>query len=191
MNKNKIYLTSDTHFNHTNLISMCPESRGHFSSVEDMNESIIEYWNMTIPPDATVYHLGDLCMGQIKDIEGILKRLNGHIILIRGNHDYSKRRSEYIKCGVEIKDIEYISYKGKYFILSHIPIGNPECMAHLIGPNSEVWNLHGHTHQCTYFSETPNTFHVGLDSNDMKPISLDEVYNHICFHEEYKIEEFT
>ena len=68
MNKNKIYLTSDTHFNHTNLISMCPESRGHFSSVEDMNESIIEYWNMIIPPDAIVYHLGDLCMGKAEDI---------------------------------------------------------------------------------------------------------------------------
>ena len=150
MSKSNIYFTSDTHFNHANIIEYCPDSRGHFSSVEDMNESIIEYWNLTIPPNATVYHLGDL--------------------------DHSKRRKEYTKCGVEIKDIDYISYKGKYFILSHFAIGNPECMAHLIGENSEVWNLHGHTHQYDYFSTTPNTFHVGLDSNNMKPISIDKVW---------------
>lgn len=176
MSKSNIYFTSDTHFNHANIMEYCPDSRGHFSSVEDMNESIIEYWNLAIPPNATVYHLGDLCMGKTEDIEKILKRLNGHIILIRGNHDHSKRRKEYAKCGVEIKDIDYISYKGKYFILSHFAIGNPECMAHLIGENSEVWNLHGHTHQYDYFSTTPNTFHVGLDSNDMKPISIDKVW---------------
>lgn len=144
-----------------------------------MNESIIEYWNLTVPPDAIVYHLGDLCMGKTEDIANIINRLNGHIILIRGNHDHTKRRKEYAKCGVEIKDIDYISYKGKYFILSHIGIGNPECMNLLVGENREIWNLHGHTHQYTYFSETPNNFHVGLDSNGMKPIALEEVWQKI------------
>ena len=115
MRKSNIFLTSDTHFNHANLISMCPESRGHFSSIEEMNESIIEYWNAIIPPDAIVYHLGDLCMGKSEDIEPILKRLNGHIILIRGNHDYGKRRKIYEECGVEIRDIDYISYKKKLY----------------------------------------------------------------------------
>ena len=184
MKKSNIFLTSDTHFNHNNLIGMCPESRGHFSNVEEMNETIIQNWNEVVPPDGIVYHLGDLCMGKAEDIEPILKRLNGHIVLIRGNHDYGKRRKIYEECGVEIKDIDYISYKGMYFVLSHIPIGNEEYMEMLVGPNGEIWNLHGHTHQYTCFSAVPHTFHVGLDSNKMKPISLEEVYGRI----QYKLE---
>ena len=184
MKKSNIFLTSDTHFNHNNLIGMCPESRGHFSNVEEMNETIIQNWNEIVPLDGIVYHLGDLCMGKAEDIPNILERLNGHIILIRGNHDYGKRRKIYEECGVEIKDIDYISYKGMYFVLSHIPIGNEEYMEMLVGPNGEIWNLHGHTHQYTCFSAVPHTFHVGLDSNKMKPISLEEVYGRI----QYKLE---
>lgn len=163
---------------------MCPESRGHFHNVEEMNETIIQNWNEVVPPDGIVYHLGDLCMGKAEDIPNILKRLNGHIILVRGNHDYGKRRKIYEECGVEIRDIDYISYKGMYFVLSHIPIGNEEYMEMLAGPNGEIWNLHGHTHQYTCFSAVPHTFHVGLDSNKMKPISLEEVYGRI----QYKLE---
>ena len=184
MKKSNIFLTSDTHFNHNNLIGMCPESRGHFSNVEEMNETIIQNWNEIVPLDGIVYHLGDLCMGKAEDIPNILERLNGHIILIRGNHDYGKRRKIYEECGVEIKDIDYISYKGMYFVLSHIPIGNEEYMEMLVGPNGEIWNLHGHTHQYTCFSAVPHTFHVGLDSNKTRPISLEEVYGRI----QYKLE---
>lgn len=184
MKKSNIFLTSDTHFNHKNLIGMCPESRGHFSNVEEMNETIIQNWNGIVPLDGIVYHLGDLCMGKAEDTPNILERLNGHIILIRGNHDYGKRRKIYEECGVEIKDIDYISYKGMYFVLSHIPIGNEEYMEMLVGPNGEIWNLHGHTHQYTCFSAVPHTFHVGLDSNKMRPISLEEVYGRI----QYKLE---
>ena len=184
MKKSNIFLTSDTHFNHNNLIGMCPESRGHFSNVEEMNETIIQNWNEIVPLDGIVYHLGDLCMGKAEDIPNILERLNGHIILIRGNHDYGKRRKIYEECGVEIKDIDYISYNGMYFVLSHIPIGNEEYMEMLVGPNGEIWNLHGHTHQYTCFSAVPHTFHVGLDSNKMRPISLEEVYGRI----QYKLE---
>lgn len=187
--KKNIYLTSDTHFNHSNIIEYCPKSRSHFSSVEEMNETIITNWNRIISPDDVVYHLGDLCMGKTQDIVPLVSRLNGKITLLRGNHDHSKRRKDYEKCGIIIKDIDYISYKGKYFILSHIPIGNPECMSHLIGENAEIWNLHGHTHQYDYFSTTPNTFHVGVDSNDMKPITLDQVWELINLNEEFSVYE--
>lgn len=144
---------------------------------------MIDYWNLAIAPDDTVYHLGDLCMGRPETIALILTRLNGHIILIRGNHDYGSRRKIYEECGIQIKDIDYLSYKGKYFILSHMPISNSEYTAMLAENNKEIWNLHGHTHQYTYFSEVPHTFHVGVDSNAMKPISLEEVWKKITAYE--------
>lgn len=149
-----------------------------------MNETLIEKWNSCITPSDTIIHFGDFFMGRAEDIQPILSRLNGRIILLRGNHDYSKRVAEYEKGGVIVKDIEYISYKGLYFICSHIPIGNKECMEHLIGANGEIWNLHGHTHQNTNFGEVPHTYHVGVDSHNMMPISLKEVWRDIMLHRE-------
>lgn len=148
-----------------------------------MNESIIDYWNLVVKPNDTIYHLGDLCMGRPETITPILSRLSGNIILIRGNHDYGSRRKIYEENGIIIKDIDYLNYKGKFFILSHMPIFNPEYAVKFVGNNDEIWNLHGHTHQYSYFSEIPNAFHVGVDSNDMKPISLEQVWQKITAYE--------
>lgn len=145
-----------------------------------MNESIIDYWNLVVKPNDTIYHLGDLCMGGPKSITSILSRLSGNIILIRGSHDYSSRRKIYEENGIIIKDMDYLNYKGKFFILSHKPISNPEYATMLTG---NIWNLHGHTHQYSCFSEIPNAFHVGVDSNNMKPISLEEVWQKITAYE--------
>ena len=42
-----IYLTSDLHFNHANILKYEPESRP-FSSIEEMNEVIIQNWNEVV-----------------------------------------------------------------------------------------------------------------------------------------------
>lgn len=57
-----IYLSSDTHFGHVKDFLWRP--RG-FSSVEEMNEGIIERWNLIVEPDDDVYLLGDVIMGDI------------------------------------------------------------------------------------------------------------------------------
>ena len=38
----RVYFTSDTHFNHTNIISFCQRP---FKNVDEMNERIIANWN--------------------------------------------------------------------------------------------------------------------------------------------------
>lgn len=41
----RVYFTSDTHFNHTNIISFCQRP---FKNVDEMNERIIANWNEVV-----------------------------------------------------------------------------------------------------------------------------------------------
>ena len=57
----KIYLISDTHFNHNK--DFVYKARG-FNSIEEMNEKIIENWNSVVTDEDTIYVLGDVIMGE-------------------------------------------------------------------------------------------------------------------------------
>ena len=78
-----IYFTSDTHFGHARIIELCARP---FANVDEMNEALIQKWNAVVGPDDVVYHLGDFFMGP-KETVLLRKRLNGKIVLIKGNHD--------------------------------------------------------------------------------------------------------
>ena len=88
----KIFLTSDTHYGHSKIIEYCKRP---FSSVEEMNETLIANWNAVVKPQDHVYHLGDVTMlrGSVHGKEAfqtiqLCQRLNGHKRLILGNHDH-------------------------------------------------------------------------------------------------------
>ncbi len=59
-NAEHTFFTSDTHFNHANIIRFCNRP---FKDVEQMNEVMIANWNNVIGKDDTVFHLGDFCLG--------------------------------------------------------------------------------------------------------------------------------
>lgn len=59
-NGSGVFFTSDTHFNHTNIIRFCSRP---FKDVEHMNETLIANWNRVVGPDNIVFHLGDFCLG--------------------------------------------------------------------------------------------------------------------------------
>ena len=77
-----IYVTSDTHFNHKNIIEYCNRP---YSSVEEMNKAIIDNWNSVVKDEDTVYVLGDFCLGGKEAIKELCSQLKGHKILIKGN----------------------------------------------------------------------------------------------------------
>ena len=84
-NGDKLFFTSDTHFGHERIIQYCNRP---FKDAAEMNEALIRNWNAVVPPDGTVFHLGDFAMGMDQDrTVGILSRLNGTIYLVAGNHD--------------------------------------------------------------------------------------------------------
>lgn len=141
-----------------------------------MNETLVQKWNERVSAEDTVYVLGDLSMGRIEAAIEYIKRLNGKIILIRGNHDTPKRIEAYKAIGIEVHDIFYLPYKGRYFILCHFPIANEEFIRMVIEDNSEVVNLYGHVHSNAPLGYNNGTYHVGVDTNNLSPISLEQIW---------------
>ena len=92
-NAEHTFFTSDTHFNHANIIKFCNRP---FKDVEQMNDVMIANWNSVIGKDDTVFHLGDFCLGGAAEWTKILDRLNGKIYLIMGNHDLKNIRQGFI-----------------------------------------------------------------------------------------------
>lgn len=177
----EIFFTSDTHFGHQPEFLWKP--RG-FSSVEEMDETIIENWNKVVKPTDIVYHLGDTMLND--NVHGLecFKRLNGQIFLVYGNHDTDARKNLLF---TELSGkmlggwYAYVIKHGKQSIyLSHYPTltANYSSDRHF---SQNVINLHAHTHQKTNFLNPTNPFmyHVGLDSHNCTPIHIDEVISDI------------
>ncbi len=169
-----IFLTSDLHFGHDREFLWGP--RGFQSSLEH-DEAVIRNWNSVVEPEDTVYVLGDMIMGQLDAGRECLKQLNGKIVLIRGNHDSPKRIEMYKEMGIEIHDIYYLSYKGRYFILCHFPIASEEFMQMVVNDNSEVINVYGHVHSNAQKGFYKGTYHIGVDTNNLTPISIEQVWS--------------
>jgi len=128
--KEKIYVFSDPHFDHGNIIRYCNRP---FENTPHMNRKLLDNWNKTIGENDHVYFLGDMTYGRNRHpIDYWLGKLNGQIFFIRGNHDTdSITRATVIHNGY---GIEYKNYK---FLLRHDPY-RP------LGYNG--WIVHGDKH---------------------------------------------
>lgn len=166
----KVFVTSDLHFGHTNVIKFCPETRGMFSSAEEMNEGMIEAWNKEVSNDDTVYILGDVAFMPASDACKILARLNGKKILIEGNHDYRIVRDRMFRSYFQdiYKLYEFVYQKQK-IVMCHYPLA--------------AWNqshrgaimLHGHLHGKPSGLEHFRIKDVGYDSTGKVVSLLDDI----------------
>lgn len=167
-----IYLTSDLHFNHDR--GFIYEARG-FHSVEEMNEAIILRWNNIIKPEDDVYLLGDVMLGDSNKGITLLERLNGKIHIVLGNHDTDTRVELYKQASnvVEIALALKIKYKNYHIFMTHYP-----CFCgslHHESLKKTTCNFYGHTHQKTnFYQDMPFMYHVGVDSHNCTPISIDD-----------------
>lgn len=176
----EIFFTSDTHFGHGK--SFLFEPRG-FSSVEEMNEAIIENWNKVVKPTDIVYHLGDTMLSDNTCGLECFKRLNGQIFLIYGNHDTDARKNLlFTELSGKMLGGWYawvIKYGKLSIYMSHYPtITSNFDQKHF---SQHVIAVHGHTHQRTNWLDPKNPFlyHVGLDSHNNTPVHIDEVITDI------------
>ena len=178
----KIWLTSDTHWSHENILKYCNRP---FGSVEEMNEALVNNWNSVVKPDDHVYHLGDFCFGNVEKWNWCLEpgRLNGHIHLILGNHDPDRvfREGTLIERFDSIDFQKILIIEGWTVILNHFPFASFSN-----NYDHKVMALSGHTHvgQLSSAVESydalnaiykPNQYDVGVDNNNFTPVSWVEV----------------
>lgn len=188
--KQKVFFTSDTHFNHKAIIEYCHRP---FESVEQMNEILLKNWNNTVPEDGIVFHCGDFALGGALAWKEILPKLNGEIHLILGNHDAKNFRENYREFFASVQEQLTIDLGKKRLILTHFPL---LCYHGTWGTEMNIWNIHGHVHTCmdAEFNSGkdfermklafPTQYDVGIDFNDYKPISFDTLSEKINFQVE-------
>lgn len=130
-----IWITSDTHFNHSNIITYCGRPYKH---ANEMDWDLVEKWNSVVKPGDHVYHLGDVYMKAAPGyIRNLLGQLNGHKRLILGNHDDGADQNllPYFK-----KIYLWRHFKEFGLHLSHVPLRQDSIF-------KDCLNVHGHIHQ--------------------------------------------
>lgn len=176
------FVISDLHFGSDNIIKYCNRP---FINADHARKQMIDNWNKVVKPDDTVYVLGDFIMGQPETVPDILNQLNGHIVLVRGNHDTKRKLGIYAQYPekVEVHDIFYKPYRGLYFVMCHFPITDEGFLDMVVQDNSEVCVLHGHVHDKEpFFNPLNHTFNVSADVVNFTPISLKDIWHRVYCH---------
>lgn len=188
LDKTKTLFTSDTHFQHARILDL---SNRPFKDVGEHDEKIIYRWNSLVSHDDTVVHCGDVALGPWPVGLEKVKRLNGHKILIPGNHDRisslekQARRDRFLPDYEDVFDEIWdeqveVEMGGIPFIVSHYPPaeisdhGSVDRYPHLRPvDDGEHHFIHGHTHQFSSLTRLKSgrlAIHVGVDSSNFTPI---------------------
>ncbi|MHA1408836.1 MAG: metallophosphoesterase [Candidatus Odinarchaeia archaeon] len=171
--KPKVFVTSDTHFNHKEIINLANRP---FTDVDDMNDTLIYKWNKTVSTNDIVFHLGDIAFNKKRiKADYWLNQLNGNIISIKGNHEKHNKCSsiQYLQsCIIKFRSID--------FFLVHNPLNVPKYWAN-------KWVLHGHSHNNTPFLDVESKrINVSVENTNYKPIMLKTIVKYIHKKENIK-----
>ena len=166
------FLVSDTHFGHRNI---CVFTRDDgtplrpWDNVEEMDEEMVSRWNAKVGPKDRVYHLGDVVIN--RKALSTLGRLNGDLVLIKGNHDLFKLK-EYTPYFRDIRGYHVMNN----MLLCHIPV-------HPGSKGRFNANIHGHTHANVVLNERgkPDPWYipVSVEHTNYEPIAFDEILKKI------------
>jgi calcineurin-like phosphoesterase family protein len=161
----KIWFTSDNHFYHKNILKFQAEAGTRFGNdANEMNELMISKWNSQVALADKVYCLGDFSFGKPELTEAILKRLNGQLNLIRGNHEHwlTQETEQYFE---DIRDYREITIDGIKIVLFHFPIEEWNRMHH------GAFHLFGHVHG-HHGTKEGRSMDVGIDARPQKDMGL-------------------
>ena len=168
----EIFVISDTHFNHANILNF-KDSHGNpvrpFSSVEEMNDVMIDRWNEVVKTSDKIYHLGDVFFGPKPWIEENWNRLNGKKRLIVGNHD----DIPYIASHRMFEKIEMWRMFPEFnLLLTHVPV-HGSVLGERRFKGIPMTNVHGHIHN----NPSPDGTYrcVCVEQIDYRPINIDEL----------------
>jgi calcineurin-like phosphoesterase family protein len=180
----KVWITSDTHYGHKNIVrgttnwrtqdgEVPVHSTRDFQTIEQMNERLIDGINHFVGQDDTLIMLGDVSFGGFDNIGIFLERLVCHNIhLILGNHDHHiDRNYDFVqKRFLSVQHYLEVNINGQDFVLCHYPLQSWH------GLNKGVIHLHGHVHlpENRKFGNGKR-LDVGVDGNGMDPYSISDI----------------
>jgi calcineurin-like phosphoesterase family protein len=127
------YVISDHHFGHANIIEYCDRP---FSSVGEMDTTLLDRYYETIESGDILVHLGDVAMDMQDGRETVeyFEQLDGDL-LVRGNHDVGLDPDE---APFPVLDACVLEHGDYQFYCTHRPVDVPDAW--------DGWVLHGHHH---------------------------------------------
>jgi len=132
----RIWLASDHHFGHKNIMKYADRQ---FSSVQEMNQHMIECHNRVVSSDDVIVLGGDIAFCSTSEANRILAQMNGYKVLIIGNHDWERDKT------LKQYDVDevHMSYyiEKQHVLITHVPLHSS-----LMVTDNRLLNIHGHIH---------------------------------------------
>ena len=188
---------ADTHFGHENILAEC---RPQFSSVEEMDETIIGNINRKMKKTDTLYIVGDFMFRGKKSPNEYLEVIQPKKILIVGNpdRDWMKRIGEddLKRYFVGIYQQYAVKKNGLELHFNHFP----QLAWNRSHYFAQSFSICGHIHDnrettvaARLFPQVPCQFNAGVDVNHFEPVTFEElVENNTQFYRRtYSDEEQT
>lgn len=180
----KVFITSDCHFGHKNIVrgvtnwreqngEVPTKSTRDFQTIEQMNERLVEGINHHVGQDDTLIMLGDVSFGGFENIGLFIDRLvckNIHLIL--GNHDHhiENNRGDIQSKFLSVQHYLEVKINDVDFVMCHYPLQSWN------GLRKGVIHLHGHVHLSPDRKfGIGKKIDVGVDGNGMDPYNIDEI----------------
>jgi len=160
-----IWFTADFHFGHSNIIRYCNR---RFANAAEMDEAILDRVNDLVKTDDELYFLGDFCIGGPKVAVAYRQKIRcKKVYFILGNHDRVIKKI--VDQFVWVKEIAEVNICHQPIVLCHYAMR----VWHHSGRGA--WQLYGHSHGKLPAAEGSRSMDVGVDTNDFRPYSFDEI----------------
>ena len=178
---------SDTHFGHENILETC---RPQFSSIDEMDDTIIQNINKKMKKTDTLYIVGDFSFHSKRSPVEYLEAIKPKKVLILGNHD-----RDWIK-HLDPVQLEryfvgvYQQYSLKKYGLEVHFNHFPQLAWNRSHYFAQSFSICGHIHDnrdstvaARLFPQVPCQFNAGVDVNGFEPVTFEElVANNIRFY---------
>ena len=149
--------------------------RSRFSTVEEMNETIISHHNERVRKGDLVYDLGDFAIKTTEEVAlSCLKRMNGQRYQFEGNHDQIATKLAKKGAFIWYRQLEELNLDQPYFEKKQKIVLCHYAMRTWHNSYKGGWQLYGHSHGMLPEDHTLS-FDVGVDCWDFYPVSIEEV----------------
>ena len=222
--RRRTWFTADHHFGHGRIVGYCDrpwwttdltkytehlrkvtraDELGipHWPDVAAMEEALVAAWNARVAPGDRVFHLGDFAWWHlpVEEVRRIRARLNGEIILIRGNHDQDPKTKKLTAAVSEVfpntRHARMLTLEGRRILMYHYgphswgqgERARKKHRTRVAIYHPAAWKpdllLHGHSHchggLVVREWEGIPTVDVGVEGWGYAPVSLDEILERV------------